>query len=152
MRHWKGWADAKTLNQSKHTPSWFEIYEASSWNWYHPWLKSQGVVMVMHDEFKYQPCPTIHYTYNEMLEGSSWCELPESVQSHTILVWIVDMGQAKFVPAHDSKMGWGWPFHWTNSNLNLVWPFNILLMWHWKGQADVKCLNQPKYAPYWFET
>ena len=89
MRHWKGWADAKTLNQSKHTPSWFETHEASSWNWYHPWLKSQGVLMVLHDEFKYQPCPTIHYTYNEMMEGSSWCELPESVQSHTILVWSV---------------------------------------------------------------
>ena len=107
MRHWKGWADAKTLNQSKHTPSSFETYEASSWNWYHPWLKSQGVLMVMHDEFKYQPCPTIHYTHNEMLEGSSWCELPESVQSHTILVWSVGVCQAKSVPAHDSKLDCG---------------------------------------------
>ena len=28
-------------------------------------LKSQGVVMVIHDELKSEPCLTIHYTYNE---------------------------------------------------------------------------------------
>ena len=63
--------------------------------------------MVMHDEFKYQTCSTIHYTYNEMMEGSSWCELPESVQSHTIRVWSVGVCQAKSVPTHDSKLGFG---------------------------------------------
>ena len=25
--------------------------------------------MVIHDELKSEPCPTIHYTYNEILEG-----------------------------------------------------------------------------------
>ena len=52
----------------------------------HPQLKSRGAVMVVDDEFKSQPCKTIHYTYNETLEGLRCCELPELVQTHSILV------------------------------------------------------------------
>ena len=69
----------------------------------HPRLKSQGVVMVVDDEFKSQPCKTIHYTYNETLEGLRCCELPESVQTHSILVWKVGKGQAISDPTHDWK-------------------------------------------------
>ena len=42
--------------------------------------------MVMDDEPKSQPCKTIHYTYNQALEGLGCCELPQPVQNHTILV------------------------------------------------------------------
>ena len=59
--------------------------------------------MVVEDEFQSQPCLTIYYTNGEILEGSSWYELPDLVQSHSILVWKVDMGQANFDPTHDSK-------------------------------------------------
>ena len=42
--------------------------------------------MVVGDELKSQPYITIHYTYNEALEGVGCCELPKSVQTHSILV------------------------------------------------------------------
>ena len=41
---------------------------------HHPQLERQGVVMVILDEFKSQPCTTIHYTCNETLEGLRCCE------------------------------------------------------------------------------
>ena len=69
----------------------------------HPRLKSRCVIMVVGDEFKSQPCKTIHYTHNETLEGLSWCELLESVQTHSILMWKVEEGQARFVPTRDWK-------------------------------------------------
>ena len=34
-----------------------------------PITHSRGVVMVIPDEFKSEPCLTIHYTYNKILEG-----------------------------------------------------------------------------------
>ena len=61
--------------------------------------------MVIHDEFKSLPCPTIHYTCNEILERWSWCGLPESVQPHSILVWTVHIGKAKFYPPTTQKSG-----------------------------------------------
>ena len=45
--------------------------------------------MVVDNEFKSQPCLTIYYTYGETLEGLSWCELPDLVPAHSILVCIV---------------------------------------------------------------
>ena len=44
------------------------VWNVGYWSWscHHPWLKSRGVVMVVHDELKSQPFKTIHYTYNEM--------------------------------------------------------------------------------------
>ena len=63
--------------------------------------------MVMDDELKYQHCITIHYTYNDVLEGLGCCELPESVSTHSIWVRKVGLGQAKFVPTRDQKTGCG---------------------------------------------
>ena len=51
-----------------------------------PATQSQGVVMVIHDELKSEPCLTIHYTYNEILEGLRCCELSESLQTFCILI------------------------------------------------------------------
>ena len=44
------------------------------------------------------------------------------------------------------------PFFRPNSNLNLVWSFIILLMRDWKGQADMKWLNQSVHTQAWCET
>ena len=166
VRHWKGWADVNGPNQSKLTQSWCEkqtrakptltppvtekhfvvtilepIYQSQHsltihytynetleglrccellesiqtysilvWNvgyWihdcHHPRLKNRGVVMVVDDEFKSQPYLTIHCTNGETLKGLSWCEWPESVQTHAILVWKADKGQANFDPTRDWK-------------------------------------------------
>ena len=45
--------------------------------------------MVVENEFQSQPFPNIHHTNDETLEGSSWCELLESIQTHSFLVWKV---------------------------------------------------------------
>ena len=74
-----------------------------SWNRYHPQLKSQGVALVVDDEFKSQPCKTIHYTYGERMEELRCCELPKSVQTHSTLVSQVDKGQATLTPPVTEK-------------------------------------------------
>ena len=63
--------------------------------------------MVLEDEFQSPPSPTIHYTYNDTLEGLGCCELHESVSTHTIWVRKVSLGQAKFVPSQSWKIGCG---------------------------------------------
>ena len=65
---------------------------------------------VVEGEFQSPPSPTIHYTYNDTLEGLGCCELPESASNHTIWVRKVGLGQAKFVPTHDQKIGCGEDF------------------------------------------
>ena len=66
--------------------------------------------MVVEGEFQSQPFLTIYYTNGEKLEGLGCCELPESASNHTILVLKVGLGQAKFVPTHDQKIGCGEDF------------------------------------------
>ena len=61
-------------------------------NCHHPWLKSQGVVMVIHHKIKSLLYLTMYNTYNEILEGCSCCEMLESVQTHLFLMWTVGMG------------------------------------------------------------
>ena len=81
------------------------VWNVGYWSWscHHPWLKSRGVVMVVQDELKSQPCKTIHYTYNEILEGLRCCELPESVQTHSTLGWTVEEERVNFNPTSDWK-------------------------------------------------
>ena len=55
-------------------------------NFHHLWLKAQGVVIVVEDEFKSQPFQSLYYTYNETLEGLRCCKLPEEVQRYSIWV------------------------------------------------------------------
>eukprot|EP00956_Cyclotella_meneghiniana_P010845 scaffold15182_cov36-Cyclotella_meneghiniana.AAC.1 len=59
-------------------------------NRHHPQLKSQGVVLVVDDEFKSQPCKTIQFTYGERMEGLGCCESPKSVQTHSVLMQKVE--------------------------------------------------------------
>ena len=63
--------------------------------------------MVVGDEFQSPPFPTVHYTFDDTLEGLRCCELPESVSTHSIWVQKVGLGQVKFVPTHDLKTGCG---------------------------------------------
>ena len=42
--------------------------------------------MVIDDALQSEPCLTIHYTYNEILEGLRCCELSESLQTYSILI------------------------------------------------------------------
>ena len=76
-------------------------------NCLHASLKSQGAVMSIGNVFQSQHCMTIYYMYDETLEGSSCCEMLESVQTHSILVWKVGVDLATFVPIHDSKTACG---------------------------------------------
>ena len=71
------------------------VWNVGYWrqNRHHPWIKNQGEALVVNDEFKSQPCKTIHYTYGERMEGLWCCEWPKSVQSHSILVWKVEFRQ-----------------------------------------------------------
>ena len=67
-------------------------------NFHHPWLKSRGVMTVMDGEFQSPPSPTIHYTYNDTLDGLGCLELPESVQSYLILMWKVEYRPSQLLP------------------------------------------------------
>ena len=80
-----------------------------------------GVVMVVDDEFKSQPCTciTIYYTYNETLKGLRCYELPKLLQTHSILVWNVDKGQADFDPTNDWETCCGHHFRAQYTNLHL---------------------------------
>ena len=46
--------------------------------------QNQFAVTISDNQFHSQPCLTIHYTYDETLEGSSCCQLLELVQTHLI--------------------------------------------------------------------
>ena len=77
----------------------------------HPPITQSGcMVIVIHDDLRSEPCLTIHYTYNEILEGLRCCELPQSVQTHWILGWILEKGQVNFDPTGDRKTRCGYHF------------------------------------------
>ena len=98
------------------------VWNIGAWyrNFHHLRLKSRGVMTVVEDEFQSPPSPTIHYTYNDTLEGLGCCELAESVSTHTIWVRKVSMGRAKFVPSQSWKIGCGDLFQRPYTNLNHV--------------------------------
>ena len=76
---------------------WWNVV-ASYQNRHHPWLKSQGVALIVDDEFKSQTCKTINHIHSQWIEALRCCELPKSVQTHSILVWKVGKGQPNFDP------------------------------------------------------
>ena len=80
------------------------------------------------NEFQSQPCLTIYHTYDETLEGSSCCEMLESVPTHLILVWKVVVGLATFVPTHDSKTGCGDHF-WQSIPFSTLPNHSLYLWW-----------------------
>ena len=72
-------------------PDWILVQILKAWisNCHHLWLKIQGVVRIVGKGFKSEPCVTIHSTYNKILEGLRCCDILESIQKYTILVWNV---------------------------------------------------------------
>ena len=46
--------------------------------------------MVVGDEFQSPPFPTVHYTFDDTLEGLGCCEMTESVGTHSI--WMQKVG------------------------------------------------------------
>ena len=107
MRDWEGQADMKWLNQSVHAQTYGVKRGDLSQKFHHPRLKSWGVVMVVGYEFQPQPCLTIQHTNGERLEGLKCCDLTESVQTNSIWVQKVGLGNAKILPIHDQKTGYG---------------------------------------------
>ena len=91
------------MNQSEHSRSWCEklVMDLAACVPSHD-LK-QLVVTIIDTQFQSQPCLNIYYTYDETLEASSCCQLPELVQAHLILVYKVGVWISEIVTTHDSK-------------------------------------------------
>ena len=86
MRHWKGWDAVNCPNLSKATQWWRQKQNTCQAN-FTPNHDSRHIVMIILEPiYQSQPCATIHCTYNEILGGLRYCELPKSVQTHWILV------------------------------------------------------------------
>ena len=51
------------------------------------------------------PSPTIHYTYNDILEWLRCCELPESVSTHTIWVRKVSTAPSQICTLSELEIG-----------------------------------------------
>ena len=77
--------------------------------WPHTVTEKHVVVTILEPTHQSQPSPTIHYTYNDILEGLGCCELPKPFNTHAIWVGNVSMGmgQAKFVPSQSWNIGCG---------------------------------------------
>ena len=107
------------------------------------------VVTIADTKFQSQLHPAIYHTNDEIFGGSSSCELHEFIQTHLILVQKVGLTGTKNVTTRDSKaVVWRWSYT-VNSNLNLIKPFIVLIMRHWKGPAAVRWLNLSKHTQYW---
>ena len=88
VRHWKGWADVNAgPNQSQLTQSWCEKQTRVKPTLTPPVTEKHFVVTILKPIYQSQHSLTIHYTYNETLEGLRCCELLESIQTYSILVW-----------------------------------------------------------------
>ena len=125
------------------------VWNEGSWsrNRHNPWLNSQGVEFVVDDEFKSRSCKTVHYTYGERMEGLRCCDLPKSVQTHSILVWKVDKGHANFDPTRDWKTSCG-NLHRAHIPISTLQNHSLYLWWEngrvvmpWIDQISPKSLN-----------
>ena len=72
MRHWKGWDAMNCSNQSKLKQSWCEKQTRAKPTLTPPVSEKHVVVSILEPIYQSPPSPTIHYTYNEKLEGW-WC-------------------------------------------------------------------------------
>ena len=113
-----------------------------------PWLKSEGVVMVVNNDFQPHPCLSILHTNVLTLEGLTWCELPISDGTHTIWVQKGGFDQAKYVPSQAWKIGCGDHFSahrpistLSNHSLYLLWKIGWVEL-IWNGWFGVYTLNQ----------
>ena len=88
-REWKGWGAVNCPNQSKLTQSWCQKFKTGKPTLTPSVTENHVVVTIIEYICESQSSPTIHYTYNEKLEGLRCCEIFESIQTYTILVWHV---------------------------------------------------------------
>ena len=129
---WNSWINPHTLHLG------VNCWGLISRNCHHPWLKSQGVALVVDDEYKSQHFKTIHYTYYEILERLRCCEKFKSVQSHSILEWKVEFRQDDFNPTHNSKSRCGDHFRihipismFSNLSIYLWWDIGrVEMLWN----------------------
>ena len=89
MRHWKGWDAVNCPNLSKLTQSWCDKWTRAKPTMTPPMTEKHIVVTILEPIYQSQPSPTIHYTYNEKLEGLRCCDILESIRNHTISVSIM---------------------------------------------------------------
>ena len=94
-------------NQSVHTQSGCKKWVWAKPNFYPLTTRKQVVVRILEPIHQSQPCLTIHYTYNERLERSSWYEMADSVYIYSFLVWNVGTYQPKFSPPSTQKLWCG---------------------------------------------
>ena len=107
MRHWKGQAAVKFLNQSKVIQSWCEKRRRAKPTFPPTQTQKQVVVTILEPIYQSQPCKTIHHTYNETLKGSSCCEILEQIQTYSILVWNIGFSEPTLSPPATQKPGCG---------------------------------------------
>ena len=98
MRHWKGWDAMNCSNQSKLKQSWCEKQTRAKPTLTPPMSEKHVVVSILEPIYQSPPSPTIHYTYNEKLEGLWCCEIPESIQTYSILAWNIGYLSPKLIP------------------------------------------------------
>ena len=124
MRHWKGWDAVNCPNEYKLTQSWGEKGTRAKPTLTPPVTEKHVVVTILEPTQQSPPSPTIHYTYNKILEGLKCCEMTESVCTHSMLVWKDGGLLPKFSPSAAQKPqccvgGWGWITISTFSNHSL---------------------------------
>ena len=61
------------------------------------------VVTIIEHIYQSQPSQTVHYTYDETLEGLRCCETLESIQTCSILVWNKGYCGAEIITTRDPK-------------------------------------------------
>ena len=151
MRHWQCWDAVNCLNQSKLTKSWCEKWPRANAN-FDPLLTEKHVeATILEPICQSPPSPTIHYTYNEKLEGLRCCDIQWWIQKYSILVWNVGYWSQNSHHPQVKSRGVVMVMWMMNSNLNLAKPFIILTMRHWQCWDAVNCLNQSKLTKSWCE-
>ena len=84
VKDWKGWDAVNCLNQSVYTQFGCERAYGPSQICTNSWPENSFAVNISEPIHQSEPCITIHHTYNERLEGSSWYEMAEPACTHSI--------------------------------------------------------------------
>ena len=69
--------------------------------------RKQVVVAILEPIYQSEPCITIHYTYNERLDGLSWYEMAEWVCTRSNLVWKLGAWSLNLNCHHPRLKSWG---------------------------------------------
>ena len=147
LRHWKGWDAVNCPNKSAVTQSWCQKWNTGQ-AYFNPTSDLKHVVVIIFEpRYKSHPSPTIHNTCNEMLEGSSCCEILESIQK------ILHLGvqcrglEPKLSPLSNQKPRCGDAYTWW-SQISTLHDHSLYLHWDigrvemlWIARISPKSLN-----------